>query len=183
MHHPPNDHRHALSPPQFGLRGMLLLIAVLCVLFAVGAAWGAKPALGLLLILLSLGAHFAAAAVGQQLRDHGSRPLDTHSTTSSSAKISPVRAKPLDSDFAPTTNLGERRSLGWLLYVGVTGGAAFGAISGWCWIVLRFGPRATVEIQAVGLVAFALLGAFAAFLLVGFLQVAVRALLHAQRSS
>lgn len=180
MSHPPDEPRQALSPPRFSLRGMLVVVSVLCVLFAAFAGVGAHLALGLLLIVLSIAAHLAGAALGNQLRDHGSRPLHSPDGTDDAG---PRRRQPNATDFAPQTNLGERKSLGWPLLIGSSVGGVFGLLLGGIWITIQFADRATPGVFAVGGLACGLLGAFAAFLAVSFCQVLLRAVRDAQKST
>lgn len=172
-----DDHRQALRPPRFGMKGLLIGMTVLCVILAGCAAVGTSGSLGLLLIVAAIFAHLAGAHTGKLLRDHGSRPLVAP------AEISRPSRTAGQPQFAPTTNLHERRSLGIPLLIAVAGGGLFSAVGGCIWIMSAFGDKSSVDTLAVGGVAFGLLGAFATFLLFGFAQVAFRAFAHAQKTT
>ncbi len=66
---PTHDGGPGLPPPRFGMRGLLVAISLLCVLFSLMAA--VSTAVGLVIVLMvSLGAvHVAGNAAGSRLRD------------------------------------------------------------------------------------------------------------------
>jgi ABC-type Mn2+/Zn2+ transport system permease subunit len=164
-----------LKPPQFSLRTLLLVIALLGLFFAWVPYIPATASFLIVMAVLTVFAHLAGAHIGSQLKAGAPR-----------ARVSPANDRLLvprveKMHFAKTTELSQRKSLGWPLLVcvaiGLLGGGAGGALlariiypemAGWAHIVLAG-------------VTFAGLGGMVAFLVGGFLQTSLSGLLEATR--
>ena len=156
-----------LRPPQFGLRTLLLLVTACSVLLALERWFSLAPiaVAALLLLALSIFAHVAGNAIGTRLREIGDQPED--SGTDRATRFRQPQAR----DFAPATQLSQRRSLGWTIVVATVTGAVAGGIGGGLWTWLESsGPIGLLNI-AVGVVAFGVLGGIGAFTTVALMQV------------
>lgn len=172
---PPDEHRRALTPPQFGMRALLVGIALLSVTFAIANAVGSYAMLGVILIALSIVAHVIATSIGSQLSDAGNRPY--RDSPAGNAKRSPLK----DTDFAPESQLRKRQSLGAPLYLFTLSGAVATAVLGGVAIVRYLPEQANWQTLLVGITGCAVLGAVWSFLCFGFLRVTIAAALHASR--
>jgi hypothetical protein len=168
----------SLRPPQFGLRTLLLLVAACGVVFAL-SRWLHPVAIAALAFLaVSVFCHVAGNAIGTRLREIGDQPDGTNPYESPAA---PRCLQP--QDFAPATQLGQRRSLGWTIIVASSAGVTSGAIGGGLWTFLDSRGHVGLLNVAVGVIAFAVLGGIAAFATAGFAQVLSGAIWQALRTS
>jgi hypothetical protein len=171
-----SDHRSCLRPPQFGLRTLLLLVAAIGVLLALRQWLDPIVIAAILFLALSVFCHVAGNAIGTRLRQIGSQP-----NQAADRSFLPERTRPEPRDFAPATQLGQRRSLGWSIIIATSVGIASGAIGGGFWTFLnsRGGPE--ILTIAIGVAAFGVLGGLAAFAIVGFAQVLFGAIWQAMK--
>lgn len=154
------------------------MVTACSVIFAL-AQWGLPPVAiaALILLAVSIFCHVAGNAIGTRLREIGDR-------RESRFDVSPRRTNdgPQPHEFAPATQLGQRRSLGWVIVIATVTGTAAGGIGGGLWTWL-FSNRPVGPFNvAVGVVAFAVLGGMAAFIMVGFVQVLLGALWQAMQT-
>ncbi len=172
------DRRPGLPPPQLRLSTFLWVVAVLCGLFAVQGIAGPYVAFALTLLVLAVFAHVAGNAVGTRLRDGHRSPA------SQSRTPSPPAHHPLDEeDFAPTTQLGQRRSLGWVVII-VTGlGVALGGLAGGIALTIWNWERISIPGVVFAFLFTAVLGGFAGFMASSFVRVFVGAHFQALRHS
>ena len=173
----PPDRRAGLSPPQFGLRSLMLFVAAICVSLALMKVVGPYGSFVLILFLLSVLAHVAGNAIGTKLRDQGSRTIsgdgrEGTSATGGSRQLTAV-------DFAPVTRLSRRSSLGVTIVVVVCVGVVTGASVGAYLLYTTLGEKATVANMALGVTAFGVIGGFVGFAASTFLKVLVAANLEA----
>lgn len=161
------------SALKFSLRSLFLvttIVGVVCGLFT----WlPAASVVGVLLIALSVVAHVAGNAIGTRLRaqsDHSIKQprVDLQHTAPETA-------------LAPTTSLSEHSSLGWIIVLPTLLGAAAGMLGGVLWMRMAYGQGSELGILAIGSIAFATLGAFAAFCLATLTHVTAVAISQALR--
>jgi hypothetical protein len=171
-----SDRRSCLRPPQFGLRTLLLLVAAIGVLLALRQWLDPIAIAAILFLALSVFCHVAGNAIGTRLREIGSQP--SHAVD---PLFSAERIRPQPQDFAPATQLGQRRSLGWTIIIATSAGITTGAIGGgfWTFLTSRGGPE--ILTIAIGVAAFGVLGGLAAFATVGFVQVLFGAIWQAMK--
>jgi len=170
------DNPKSLRPPQFGLRTLLMLVAVCAVVLAiVRLGWLSPIGIGVLAFLaVSVFLHVAGNAIGTRLREIGDR---NGSFQEDVAPPAPRRPQP--QDYAPTTQLGQRQSLGWTIIVAVSVGITTGAIGGGIWTFLAGRGHAGLMEIGVGVIAFAVLGGIGSFATAGFAQVLLSAIFQA----
>lgn len=175
---PPDDRRAGLDPPQFHLSTMLWGVALLAVLFAMVTYFGLHSALVLTLFALAVAAHVAGNALGTKLRASGDRPLPW---SQGEAPATPIRQAPAAEDFAPTTELRERRPLGLPIVIAtIAGGLVTAAVGGLLMVaILDRAPTWTAMIA--GTVACGALGAIWTFVTFSFVQVTWSACWQATR--
>ncbi len=175
---PPDDRRAGLDPPQFRLSTMLWGVALLAVLFALVSYFGLHSALVLTLFALAVAAHVAGNALGTKLRASGDRPLPWKL---GEPLATPTRQAPAAEDFAPTTELRDRRPLGLPIVIAtVVGGLVAAAVGGLLMLaILDQAPTWTAIIA--GTVACGALGAIWTFVAFGFIQVTWSACWQATR--
>jgi len=168
----------SLRPPQFGLRTLLLVVAICAVVLAIlRLGWLSPIAIGVIgFLAVSVFLHVAGNAIGTRLREIGDRNGSLQEETGPT-----LIRRPQPRDFAPATQLGQRRGLGWTIIVAVSVGITTGAIGGGLWTFLAARGHAGVVEVAIGVLAFAVLGGIASFATVGFAQVLLGALLQAMR--
>ena len=150
---------------------MLVGVAIISVLLALMTSVGPLPAFGLLLLALSIVAHVAGNALGTRLRENGSRPLDGkpgEPVFSLTAQRPPVAA----ADFAPTTRLGAKHPLGWLVIVATGLGIVLGASLGGVFLAWLCWERITLVGMICGAAASGALGGFGGFLVCSFVRTA-----------
>jgi len=168
----------SLRPPQFGLRTLLLLVTGCGVLFAL-SRWLHPAAIAALAFLaVSIFFHVAGNALGTRLRQIGDLP---DAPDSDQSRV--VRPSLAPQDFAPATQLGQRRSLGWTIIVASSVGVTSGAVGGGLWTFLTSRGHAGLFDVAIGVIAFAVLGGIAAFATTGFAQVLGGAIWQAMEAS
>lgn len=161
-----------LKPPQFSLRTLLLVIALLGLFFAWMPYIPVTASFLIIMAALTVFAHLAGAHIGSQLKAGAPR-----------ARVSSVNDRPLVEavQFAKTTQLSQRKSLGWPLFIcvviGVLGGGAGGAL----FARMIYPEMAGWAHCALAGVTFAGLGGMVAFLVGGFLQTSLSGLLEAIR--
>lgn len=180
----PEEPHPGLSPPRFGLGSLLLWIAVLCVLLASFSFLGPSVGFALGLLVFAVAAHVAGNAIGMQLRRargaRQERPGPEASEAEGSARSGPRKVVHA-TDFAPTTRLHRRESLGRpIVYVTAAGGIVGAALGGYA-LAAVLGKSATVASVGLGVFASGVLGAIWTFVGFSFLQVAVAALWQASR--
>lgn len=163
-------------PFQFGLRTLLLFVGALAVVSAiitrVGAAWSTALVLGLLLIA----AHVSANAWGTRAASRATRSpvrLDDGEQRAAADAGPPL--------FAPHTQLGERRRLGWPLPLCVAAGGLAGGTLGTAMLAALYFHVGGLAAVVTGGLSAAIVGGFLAFLASAFLGVAARALTEASR--
>ncbi len=98
--------------PQFRLRTLFLLIAVLAVLFAVMGTIGPIASAALLLFLCMVGLHVAGNALGTTLRDDSSARFRWQNATAIESESKPAANR--STMTAP--RLSEHTPLGWIRY-------------------------------------------------------------------
>ena len=167
------DLQGGLSPPQYGMRHLLLFMFVVALLLVAIKTLDPILAFSLILLALSVFAHVAANAIGTKLRD--SRP----------ASIAPqgTAQKAEQHHFAKTTELSERQPLGLLMRI-ITGISALaGAIVGGWFLANLAGDKATVANVMLATLSCGVLGGLFGFWLSSFLQIAISAVWEAQKET
>ncbi|MEQ8786098.1 MAG: hypothetical protein RIC55_07350 [Pirellulaceae bacterium] len=164
---PPNEYRPSLRPPQFRLSTLLLLITCLAGAFAsltLLGRYGTPPAM---LLILCVVVHVVGTRIGYRLRANGDRPVDEEGRPLPRSKRPPLTGR----DFAPTTRLSERYSLGWPLLVVTVLGVLLGGGLGGAGLVWLNWERINLFSIAFALVACGVLGGIAGFWIGSFVQV------------
>ena len=175
--HQPDDRRRGLGPPRFRLSTLLLLVTVLCVIFAVATEFSPYASLVLILLVLAIAAHLAGGGLGTRLRESGDVPLDADGQV-----VAPKeRRPPSKTDFAPATRLERHESPVITLIVTTGVGVLLGAALGGSALAWLYRDHLTILNLAVALAASGVLGGFFGFLGGGFLHVVNDAQLHALR--
>ena len=154
--------------PQYRLRSLFLMIAVLAVLFAVMGSIGPIASAALLLFLTMAGLHVAGNALGTTLRNEATDQFRWQDSTTAHAVASAGQLR----STARAPRLSEHTPLGWIKFAFcVVGGLAGGALGS-----LAFGQLSDSPSQlAVGVLSFAVLGGFFGFLGGSFLAILLRA--------
>ena len=173
---PSAPQQKSLRPPQFGLRTLLLLVAAIGVLLALRQWLDPIVIAAILFLALSVFCHVAGNAIGTRLREIGSQPNQV-----ADPLFPTERVRPEPQDFAPTTQLGQRRSLGWTIIIATSVGITSGAIGGGFWTFLTSRGEPEIVTIAIGVAAFGVLGGLAAFATVGFAQVLFGAIWQAMK--
>ncbi|MCO6455733.1 MAG: hypothetical protein J5I93_10600 [Pirellulaceae bacterium] len=178
----PEDPHPGLAPPRFGLGSLLFWIAVLCVLLASFSLLGPSGGFALALLVLAVAAHVAGNAIGMRLR-HARQRQATEASRAPLAGTKPhgTRRTVEATDFAPTTRLHRRESLGRPVVFVTAAGALLAAILGGYGLTTLLGQSATVASIGLGVLASGVLGAIWTFVGFSFLQVAATALWQASR--
>lgn len=176
----PDDRRAGLQPPQFRLSTMLWGVALLAALCGLVTYFGLHSALVLVLFALAIAAHVAGNALGTQLRANGDRPLPREN---GEAVARPIRRMPAAEDFAPSTELRDRRSLGLPIVIATMAGGILTAAVGGLLMVAILDQAPTWTAIIVGTVACGALGAIWTFVAFSFVQVAWSALWQATRKT
>jgi hypothetical protein len=171
------DKRSALRPPRFSLAAMFVVVAIFAVLFATATYVGLYATLLLVLFALTVLAHVAGNAIGTQLRDSGNRqPRDD--TSGWRQKQAPLESY----DFAPTSQLHHRTSLGRTIVITTVSGSIAGAVSGGYGLATLM-ERPTWQVVAIGVIASAVLSGIWSFAATSFFKTAVSALRQATRDA
>ena len=163
---------------RFGLRSLLLLVGLLCVVLATIKVVSWLSLVMGLLVVLCIAAHVFGNSLGTKLREQ-SRSSDDD------ASHDPARgsADRVTVTFAPPTGLSQRKPLGVVVIVVVALGMIGGAASGVWLLGMALEERATWANMSLGTAAFAVLGGFSGFAISTFLKVVVGANLEAWRDS
>jgi Flp pilus assembly protein TadB len=172
----PDDRRAGLEPPQFRLSTLLYAVALLAVLCALVSYFGLHSALVLILFALAIAAHVAGNALGTQLRANGDKPLPGKD---GKPTMQWIRRPPTADEFAPATELGDRRSLGRPIVIATISGGVLTAVLGGILLLTILQRTPTLVALIGGTVACGALGAFWTFLAFGFVQVAWGAICQA----
>ncbi len=169
-----HESKSVLSPPQFGLRALLLAVTA-CAVLAALSQWLTPVVIACIVFLvLCVIAHVAGNVIGTRLRELGSQP-----PAGDPISAGLDRVKPSAADFAPPTRLGQRQALGWPILIATLTGILAGAVGGAVWtLVSSRGPVGALHLGVGGL-AFAVLGGIIAFAAFGFVQVGLAALRQA----
>lgn len=176
---PQTDFRPGLRPPQFSLRTLLLLVTLCAVVFALVNVLPPLAIAGLIFLALTMFVHVAGNAIGSRLRDNGNQPVDANGNPQAFAV--PVQSPA--AEFAPPTQLGQRRSLGRPALAAAAAGLLAGGAGGGIWTALCCGRHVAGLNIAVGAAAFSVLGGIAAFLAFSFVRVGAGALRQALSSA
>jgi len=158
---------------------MLWGVALVAVLCAAVSYFGLHSALVLLLFALAIAAHVAGNALGTQLRANGDRPLPR---VGGEPAVLPTRQAPAAEDFAPSTELRERRSLGLPIVIATIAGGGLAAGLGGLVMVALSAQAPTWTAIIAGTLACGALGAIWTFLAFGFVQVTWSAARQATRN-
>jgi hypothetical protein len=171
MSYPPEEYRPPLRPPQFRLSTLLLLITGLAAVFASLGFLGAYGGPAVVLLLLCVAAHLAAARLGDRLRANGDRPIDEHGRPLPRWKQTPLRPD----QFAPASRLSERSSMGLPVLI-VTGlGVLVGGFLGGAGLAWLNWEKANLLGIALGTLASGVLGGMMGFWLGSFVKVTTTA--------
>ena len=161
----PIDHR----PPQFSLRALLWLMAILSAIFATMVAAGVVWSLMLLLVVSLIVAHVLGNAIGTRLRDDDAR----RSNQTLPQGVQPQSRLTVTTTATPAQELRVRKPLGQLLSVFIAAGAVSGALLGrFVLIHSQWQPMPTSD-AIVGIGSCAVLGAIAGFMASSFFKVAL----------
>jgi len=168
------------SPPQFGLRGVFLVVTVVCVLLAVLRLVSALVLGILVLLVLTVGAHLAASGMARRLHGQAARKTRRKTRGAPLGDASPV--DPLrDANFAPTTRLSQHHPMGRIAVIAPILGGIVGTSLGGLGMASFLGSKATLANVAVAAVAAGVLGAIGSFLLATFLKTLLQANVEAWR--
>lgn len=176
MVYPPEEFRPPLRPPQFRLSTLLLLVTCLAALFGSLGFFGAYGAPAVILLLLCVAAHLAAARLGDRLRANGDRPVDEHGRPLPRLKSPPLRAD----QFAPASRLSERSSIGWFELISAGIGVLVGGVVGGGGLAWLNWEQANLISIALGGLASGVLGGIFGFWVAGFLKATTTAGLAAR---
>lgn len=175
-----SDLRPALKPPQFSLRSLLLLVTLCAIVFSLVNVLPPLVLAGLVFLILSIFAHVAGNAIGTRLRENGSQHRVADDASQGETRGS---ATPEIPRYAPQTKLSQRQSLGWPAFAATGAGLFLGGGGGGIWTASGAAGDAAEFSILVAVVAFAVLGGFAAFLAFSFAQVGLGALRQALSGS
>jgi len=174
----PDDRRPGLRPPQFGMATMMITMAVLGAGFAMITYFGAYVASVIALFALMVLVHIAGNALGTKLRQNGDTPIDEDGQLAASATRD---RQPAAVEFAPTTRLRDRGSLGLPVAVATVAGFIVTSGVGAVLLPLALSRAPTVVAWIAGSIACGVLGAIATFITFSFIQVASDAVWQATR--
>jgi lipid-binding SYLF domain-containing protein len=153
---------------------LLSVMAGLCVVFAVWAAFGPVAAFVVILLFLAIFAHVAGNAVGTKLKENGSRRHEKKQRQSHKVELS-------GEHYAPATNLSERSSLGVTIFVLTVVGFVVGAVGGGGLLTLLNWEKIVWSGIAVAAIASGVLGGLAGFMMSSFVHVVIVAQIQAWR--
>ncbi len=165
---------HAVRPPQFGLRTLLLGVTLLSVAFAVSVAVGAAQSMMLLLLASLIGLHIVGNALGTRLRDR--RECEDRALKSGDAGRPEFGVAPT---IAPARRLQENTAIRrpWLV-AGAVCATISGTVGGLA-IAALVGEKLTIPGLALGIASSAVLGGFFGFMACSLWSVARTALREA----
>lgn len=158
---------------------MLWVVALLAVLSALVGYFGLHSALVLVLFALAVAAHVAGNALGTQLRANGDRPLQSENGNSVGR---PIRRAPTADEFAPSTELRDRCSLGPPIVIATISGGFLTAAAGGLLMIVTLERAPTWTAIFAGTIACGTLGAIWTFVAFSFIQVATGAIWQATRN-
>lgn len=177
-----SDRRPGLPPPQFSVLSLLLLTTSVAGIIVLGLRVGPIAALVCVLALLSLVAHVAGAALGEQLRGRRGEYTADPDNGEGVRIRQPTQAQP--SDFAQTTQLSRkkalhRRPIAWSIGLGAGLASILGAA------ILSFVMWDDLSIPNVmfGSFSSAVIGGMIGFWIGSLYQVARSALAEAQEKT
>ena len=162
-----------LSPPQFGMRQLFLFMLVVALLLVAVKSLDPLLSFTLVLLALSIFAHVAGNAIGTKLRDQRKEIAPPKGTT----------RKAEARDFAPATQLSERKPLGWVMKILTTLGAVVGGTAGGWFLANQAGDKATIANVTLAVLSCGVLGGFFGFWMSSFLQIALTAVWQAHREA
>lgn len=171
----PDDQRPGLHPPQFGLSAMLWMVALLCGVFALMGTVGPLGAFALVLGVLAIFAHIAGNAIGTTLRDNSSRAAKKEN------RHKEARRAVKKDEFAPTTKLSRRDSLGITIVITTAVGIVVGSVGGGTLLALINWGQLTWPSLLIACSASAVLGGIAGFSVSSLVHVLIVAQLQALR--
>lgn len=166
-------------PPQFGLRILFVVVTAICVALALTPLLSALVLGILVLLVVTVGAHFAASGLGHRLRAqaHRTRRRKPHGASGNAAGADELQ----DADFAPPTLLSRRRPLGGIVVIAPVFGGIVGATLGSIGMAHFLADKASLANVAVAGMAAGVLGAIGSFLLATFLKALLEANVEAWR--
>jgi hypothetical protein len=171
-----SDRRPGLTPPQFSLRTLLVLMTVAGGLLALAERLGPIGVFVCLIAILSVFAHMASTSIGGQLRRNGATAGDPDAAV----VLQPTSAQ--ESDFAPATRLSQHVPLNRKpIYFGVLAGALIGATLGGTVLTLVMWHDFSLVNVLFGICCSAFLGSFFGFWISSLFQVARAAWTEAQK--
>jgi hypothetical protein len=174
-------------PPRFTLRTLLVVTALVAVGLAVWQAVGPTVALMLLTVFLAISLHVVGNALGTRLREQGTMgTADAVADDSLPAGACPRRTTgpPLAAhQFAPTTRLSRRASLGWPPLMVASSAGVLGAVVGGRISQQMYPDAATWQALAVAALASGALAAMFAYWVSSWLHVFLTAWWQAHREA
>ena len=141
------------------------------------ATFGPMAAWGLALLVLAVFAHVAGNSLGTKLRDNG----DQTATDNRKSGKAFLGRKIRRNEFAPTTNLSQRSSLGITTIITTGTGAILGVILGGGFLALANLERLNWASLTVAGVASGVIGGLFGFLISGLVHVTLVAYFQAMR--
>jgi hypothetical protein len=178
----PADPDATLKPPQFTLRTLLILMAVVAVLLGVMSAVGSMWSLGVLFVLLLVAGHVAGNSLGTKLRSGApTREAAVQRTPTQPPGAMRPRATGA-TPLAMPRRLREPTRLHWINIVLAAAGAAAGSYYGGSALVASY-PDAPTSAFVLAYVSSGVLGGFAGFVVSSFLSVTRQALSEAHAGS
>ncbi len=156
-----------MRPPQFSLRTLLVAMTACSGLLAAMSAVGPVWSLGMLLVLLMVGAHVIGNALGTKLRDQASQANEeppVHALRKGAASHSTLR-------HSPNPGMTGRRQMPQRTWVIALGGALTGGAVGGLLLTLFVTQPLTPGAATLGVFSMAVLGGFAGFLASSFCSV------------
>ena len=160
-----------LKPPQFRLRTMLVGVALICALLVVMVSIGMFWAMGLLMLVLLVGAHVVGNSLGTQLRDHGSRQTAVVNDPNKLSTSDPA----LQTWQRPSAGrMQEKRPVGWLLIALSAVGAIVSGIVGGLSISSLYWNQIGPAAIAIATLASGVIGGMGIFLTGSFVDMVQR---------
>lgn len=155
----------------------MAVVALFGLVFALGHYVGLYGAAIAVLVILCIGAHVAGNAIGTRLRDGDATGTPDGARQAALARV--ARRPVAPAEFAPTTRLRGRYSLGRPIVVITALGSLFSGIAGGLGLFWLTGARSPWTVIALGAAASAVLGAIWTFAAASFIQVTAGAWFHA----